>query len=228
MTRELEPYARYLYDRLHFECYYQPDPQPVGKITIGSLENSISGDEERYRWISGEPLILDFIHMFWCKPARLTEFAKINAEYMAGFRDKHYIVRGRIYMMTACLIVGETYEDDAVSKKLLRHNAMGLWARTSLHHEWFRAQQCDDERFSPTAAELKTALKKLIPSQTDKFHWPEVYTGLGLTDLAQFGKQTHKGGRGTFSWMMRSGTENHEDVADLLDALDCIDDEHTK
>lgn len=51
LTRELEPYARYSYDRLNFERYYQPEPLAGGKITIGSLKDSISGDEERYHWM---------------------------------------------------------------------------------------------------------------------------------------------------------------------------------
>lgn len=167
--------------------------------------------------------------MLWCKPAELTKFAKINAEFMAGFRRKKTAIeQARIHMMTACLVLGKTYEDDAVSKKLLRDNATVLWARAWLRDEWFRARPRDEERFSPTATELQAMLKKLPPSQTDKFHWPEVYTDLGLSDVPQFGKQTYKPGPGIFSWMMTSDPEDHEDVTGLLDALDCTDDEHAK
>ena len=228
LTREVEPYARYSYHRVNFERYYQPELSPGTEITTESLENSISSDEERYHWMLGEPLMRDFIHMLWCKPAELTRFAKINAEYMAGFRKKTYREQARIHMMTACLIVGETYEDDAVTKKLLRDNATILWARAWLRDEWFRSRPHDKERFSPTAAELETVVKTQLPFKSGKFPWPEVVIDLGLSDLPQSGKQTHKAGPGIFSWIMRSDPENHDDVSGLLDALDCIDDEHTK
>jgi hypothetical protein len=240
LTGELEPYAVYVASRLQFERCYQPEPdRPISVnrvLDVEALRDSFEGDEERYSWISGDPIMREIVHMLWCKPAELIRFAKINAEYMAGFRKSSYRVQAQIHMMAACLITGSAsipsppsiYEDEAISKKLLRNYTMILWAHTRLHNEWFFARPRDDKLFSPTAAKLKTTLKTLPPSTSKKFHWPEVYTGLGLSDLPQFGKQTYKPGPGIFSWMMGSDPENHQDVSGLFDALDCIDDEHTK
>src|SRR5262245_11802280 len=120
------------------------------------------------------------------------------------------------------------YEDEAISKKLLRDYTTMLWAHTWLHNKWFCAGPRDDKLFSPTAEELKTIVKTELPLKSGKFHRPEVFNDLGLSDLPQFGKQTHKPGSEIFSWIMRSDPENHHEVSGLLDALDCIDDEHTK
>jgi hypothetical protein len=230
LTRELEPYALYSSRRVHFEYCYRPEPdQPLsinGVLDVEALRNSVTVDRDRYGWISGEPIMRDLMHMLWCNPAGLTDFATINAEYMAGFRKRPSIDRerseidqARIHMMTACLLVGETYEDDAVSKKLLREKTLLLWARA-----WFRAGARGAKRFSPTVKELETTIKSLPPSKSDKFHWRELYIDLGLSDLPQVGKQIYEPGLGIFSWMMRSDPEHHEEVTGLLDALDCISD----
>jgi hypothetical protein len=205
LTRELEPYARYSCRRVQFEHCYRPEPnQPLsinGVLDVGALRNSVQGDEDRYGWISGDPITRDIVHMLWCNPVAFTKLSEINAEYMAGFQERHYIDQARIHMMTACLIVGETCEDDAVSKKLLRDNTLLLWARA-----WFRAGARGAKRFSPPVKELKTTIKLLPPStsKNHKFHWRELYIDLGLSDLPEFGKQTYERGPGIFSWMMRS------------------------
>jgi hypothetical protein len=210
LTRELEPYAFYSSRRVHFEYCYRPEPdQPLsinGALDVKALRNSVTEDQERYGWISDESIMRDLVHMLWCNPAGLTDFATINAEYMAGFRkrpsidgERSEIDQARIHMMTACLLVGETYEDDAVSKKLLRDNTLELWGRA-----WFRARVRGAKRFSPTIEELETTIKSLPPSKSDKFHWRELYIDLGLSDLPALGKQTYKPGLGIFSWMMRS------------------------
>jgi hypothetical protein len=223
LTRELEPYALYAYHRVHFERCYQPEPSP----DVQSLADSITGDEERYGWMSGDVIMREIVHMLRYNPDALIKRAQINKEYMTGFRGqlprgRHYIDQARIHMMNACLVLGETYEDAAITKRLLKLKTLDLWALS-----WLRSEG----NFSPSAPELKATFKRLPPMMVEKFHWPEVFSDLGLSDLPEFGKQTHKPGPGVFSWTMRSDLENREDFADLLDALDALhsdDDEHIK
>jgi hypothetical protein len=214
LTRDLEPYAHYSASRVHFERCYQPETdQPLfsnGNLDIEALRRSFQGDEERYGWISGDPIMKEIAAMLWGDPAALINRAQVNADYMSGFKNRSatdkprsVIEQARIHMMTACLVLGETYEDDAVSKKLLRDNTLLLWAGA-----WFRAEALTAKRFSPTMAELEATMRKLPPCrrdkfQRDKFHWPEVFSSLGLSALPAFGKQTHKPGRRVFSWAIR-------------------------
>jgi hypothetical protein len=223
LTLELEPYALYTLRRTHFERCYQPEPSPDGAITVQSLKDSILGDkdsilgdDERYGWMSGDTIMRGIVHKLRYDPDALEKLAQIDKEYMSGFSARHYIDQARIHMMSARLVLGETYEDAAVTKRLLRLKTLDLWA-----FSWLRMKG----NFFPDAAELEDTLKILPPVIAGKFHWPEVFSNLGLSDLPEFGEQTHKPGPGVFSWTMRSDPritrlvpEHREDVASLLDA----------
>jgi IPT/TIG domain-containing protein len=183
---------------------------------VSALEDSITGDEERYGWMSGDVIMREIVHELQYDPDALIKRAQINKEYMTGFRGRPYIDQARIHMMNACLVLGETYEDAAITKRLLKLKTLDLWALS-----WLR----NEGNFSPSAPELKATFKRLPPMMVEKFHWPEVFSDLGLSDLPEFGKQTHKPGPGVFSWTMRSDPritrlvpEHREDVASLLDA----------
>jgi hypothetical protein len=188
LTRTLAPYAFYSFSREHFDRCYQPEPADI------SLAASINNDDERYSWMSGDPIMREIVHMLPVNPAAFTKLAQINAEYMAGFRKKHYIDQARIHMMTACLMLG-SHEDAAVTKKLLQIKTLELWARA-----WLRSEG----KFSPIADEINATIEKLPPIKNKKFHWDVVRKDLGLLNLPEFGKQTYKPGPGIFSWIMRS------------------------
>jgi hypothetical protein len=177
LTLELEPYAAYASARVHFERCYQPEPDRV--ITDQSLADSIRDDEERYGWISGDPIVRDIVHSLWSSPDELAKFDQINREYMDGFRGRAHVDQARIHLMTACLGLGD-FEDEAVTKKLLKTEAKELWTRA-----WLRSEK----KFFPSRTELDAASKRIAPNVADKFHWSDAFRDLGLLDMPSFREQ---------------------------------------
>ena len=177
LTLELEPYAAYASARVHFEHCYQPELNYV--ITLKSLLDSVGGDEERYGWMSGDPIMRDIAHMLWCDPKALTKRARINEAYMDGFKDFSMITQARIHVITACLSLG-SYTDATITKKRVKERARKFWARAWLRHE---------KIFSPSTGQLNAALKRLPDANDKTFHWEVVLRDLGLSDLAQSREQ---------------------------------------
>jgi hypothetical protein len=177
LTLELEQYAAYAFERVQFERLYQPEPNRL--ITPRPLLDSVGDDEERYGWMSGDPIMRDMAHMLWCDPGALTKRARINAAYMNGFKCLSMMAQARIHVMTACLSLG-SYTDTTVTKKDVKGRARKFWARAWLRHE---------KIFSPSTGQLNAALKRLPDANDKTFHWEVVLRDLGLSDLAQSREQ---------------------------------------
>ena len=211
LTRELEPYAHYSASRVHFERCYQPETdQPLssnGDLDVEALWVSVEGDEERYGWMSGDPIIRDIVHLLGQDPAGFSNLARINAEYMNGFRDRAPVDQARIHLMTACLLLGH-FEDAAVTKKLLKLKAMELWSRARLRSE---------KKFSPSQDELDAAYQEIPPKVAEKFHWADVFRDLGLFDVPQAGQTNYTPDpTRVISWTMEQPDppQQYEDITD--------------
>ena len=118
ITRKLGPYAAYAAGRVDFERLY-PQSEPIldwAKEDIELLNKSIADDQDRWNWLSGEPLMRDFAHMLIYAPMVLTTLAKINAAYMDGFQQFSDLAQARIHMMSACRLLGH-WDDHIIAKK---------------------------------------------------------------------------------------------------------------
>jgi hypothetical protein len=206
----LEPYALRASRKILFDpCFLPADPQD--DIIVGSPTETFKDEDACYNWPCVDPIIRDDTPFPWCDPAGFSRFAHINEAYMSGFRNRAAVDQARIHLITACLELGH-FEDEAVTKNLLKMKAMELWTRA-----WLRSEK----KFFPSPTELDAAFKRIPPNVADKFHWSDAFRDLGLLDIPSLGEQDYTPGPGVFYWMMRSDPDR-QDAAGLLDALQAL------
>jgi len=185
ITRKLGPYAAYAAGRVDFERLY-PQSEPVldwAKDDIKLLNQSILDDQDRWSWLSGEPLVRDFVHMLISHPVALTALTKVNSAYMDGFRDFSEFKQARIHMMTACRLLGH-WDDHIIAKKWLQKKTLELWTRAWIRHT---TRDSDIRRYHPTEKELDHAYQLIPPMRTPKaqrkWPWERVYSSIGLAEV---------------------------------------------
>jgi hypothetical protein len=221
ITRKLGPYAAYVARRVNFEPLY-PESEPIldwAKDDIKLLNQSIADDEDRWNWLSGEPLMRDLAHMLICDPMALTTLAKINAAYMDGFQHFSDLNQARIHMMSACLLLGH-WDDHRIAKKWLREKTLELWTRA-----WIRRRTGESgiRRYHPTEEELDAAYQLIPPRRTPqallKWPWERVYSSIGLAEVRRADRQ-----RGQMSdaesRMETSGDKENRTNQESADAAD--------
>jgi hypothetical protein len=222
ITTRLEPFAAYAVVREHFNRLYQPETQlwTGNACDVKLLLQSVKQDEERYGWLSADPLIRELAHLLALDPGAMTRFAKINATYMRGFSDQNTFDQVRIHLLSACLLMGH-WDDHIIAKKWLQYKALQLMAGARV-----RATAPGDlHRYCPTGTQLDAAYCELPPIKIlktpgRKWPWERVYRSVGLNTM----RPANKGKRSStiptaFAWDMEAEPpEIYRQLEDFLAA----------
>jgi hypothetical protein len=211
-TRKLQPYAVYAARRETFNrvypqhkvtweeyqhlCPHKASRKEFSKISIQpepvydwltedihELEKSVTDDQGRWEWLSGDPIMRDIAHMLMHDPKQFSNLAKINDAYMNGFTGWTDIDQARVHAMTACLLLGH-WDDHIIAKKFLRRKTLALWT-----HAWIRAEAIGTEirKYSPSRDDMNEVYCKLPPVSTpkvqQKWPWERVFRSLGLAGM---------------------------------------------